>query len=282
MAVVCCHQFSLSAANKSDKLKPKWVTHSLPEPKCNSYFFLRTHGEGKSLIEAKQMAFIELTHKIESERGIKISTNVKVEEIITENEKNGDDYEYQQVIGLDITEDGQEIKIVCREIDDYWVKSSNKYQVDVLYTVTNQFACGGSYDDEIIVSSKYPEAGFFSLIPSVGQFYKGSKVKGSLILSSEILAVGGILLCENTRASYIKKMQEQPQYASQYNSRADAWQTGRNICIGAAAAIYVCNLIDAFVATGAKRVKVEKKHTSFAMVPYIDNQAMGVGLQIKF
>ena len=120
-----------------------------------------------------------------------------------------------------------------------------------------------------------------SVIPSVGQFYKGNVVKGSLILAGEVTTIGGIILCENTRASYIKKMHEQPKYAAEYNSRADSWETGRNICIGTAAAIYVYNLIDAFVSPGAKRIIVNNK-MALSATPYIDNYSMGMGIALSF
>ena len=51
--------------------------------------------------------------------------------------------------------------------------------------------------------------------------------------------------------------------AAEYNSRMDTWETARNVCIGAAATIYVVNLIDAFCTKGAKHVKVEKNQIIF-------------------
>ena len=77
-------------------------------------------------------------------------------------------------------------------------------------------------------------------------------------------------------------MYEQPKYAAEYNSLADTWETGRNICIGAAAAIYVYNLIDAFTAKGARRVVVKRGRTSLQAAPYIDQRSFGMGLTYKF
>ena len=280
MTVVCCQNVML-AGEKSDKIKPKWLTHSLPEPQSSSYIFVRSHGESSSLAGAKQMAFISMSQRLESERGLTVNTNVQTRERLYQNQKSSGG-EYEQEITLDVTENGHQLKIVCREIDDYWVESSGKYEVDVLYTVTNKNAYGGSYDDKITVTAKYPGVGFLSIIPGVGQFYKGSAVKGSFVLAGEVAAAGGIILCENTRASYVKKMQEQPKHASEYNSLADTWETGRNICIGAAAAIYIYNIIDAFASTGAKHVVVQKGHASLSAVPYVDDSSVGVCLALKF
>ena len=179
-------------------------------------------------------------------------------------------------------ERGKQIKITCRAIDEYWECRDVRYEMHVLYAVSNGMSPDGSYGDDIKVTAKYPGAGFLSLIPSAGQFYKGDNLKGGIILGAEILAAGGVLLCENTRSSYVKKMYEQPKYAAEYNSLADTWETGRNICIGAAAAIYVYNLIDAFTAKGARRVVVKRGRTSLQAAPYIDQRSFSMGLSYKF
>lgn len=277
---ICCQTAAL-AGNKSDRLKPKWVTQVLPESESGTYIFVRSHGQGISLAGAKQQAFVSMSQKLEIERGLTVNTSIWARERIFQNQSSTSS-EYKQEITLDVTENGHKLKIVCREIDDYLEVSKGIYEVDILYTIANTNIYGGSYDDKITVTAKYPCAGFLSIIPSVGQFYKGSVAKGSLILAGEVAAAAGIVICENTRASYIKKMQEQPKHAAEYNSLADSWETGRNICIGAAAAVYVYNLIDAFVATGAKRVIVKKGNASLAALPYVDGKSVGMGFALKF
>jgi len=253
----------------------------LPESNSGTYIFVRSHGQGSSLAGAKQQAFASMSQKLEIERGLTVNTNIQISEKFSQSQYSTTS-DYKQEITLDVTENGHKLKIVCREIDDYWEVTKGVYEVDILYTVANTNVYGGSYDDKIMVTSKYGAAGFLSLIPGLGQFYKGSIAKGGLILTGEIAAAGGIIICESTRASYIKKMHEQPQHAAEYNSLADSWESARNVCIGAAAAIYVYNLIDAFTTTGAKRVVVKKGTTSLSVVPYKDNNCFGVGVALKF
>lgn len=273
--------FMTYSKGKSENLKPKWLTQELPESKSGTYMFVRAHGIGFSISEAKQQAFVDLSQRLESERGMTINTNIEISEVITQN-SSASDSKYKQEITLDVSEKGRKIKIICREIDDYWIKSDGRYHIDVLYTVTNNHIFS-SYDDDIKITNRYGGAGFLSIIPGVGQMYKGSYKKGIGILTGEIIAAGGIILCENTRASYIKKMKEQPKYASEYNSRADSWETGRNICIGAAAALYVYNIIDAFVANGAKRVIINRKNnTRFSFAPYSDIKSSGICMKLNF
>lgn len=270
------------AKSKSDRIKPKWITQELPKSKSGTYIFIRAHGEGSSLAAAKQVAFVDMSQKLESERGLTINTSVEISEKMTQSSTFSDS-EYKQEITLDVSEKGRKLKIVCREIDDYWILKNNKYHVDILYTVSDKNNYGGSYDDDIKVTTRYGAAGLLSIIPGMGQMYKGSYKKGATILIGEIVAAGSILLCENTRASYIKKMKEQPKYAAEYNSRADSWETGRNICIGAAAAIYAYNLVDALVANGAKKVIVKgKKNTQFTIIPYTDLKNTGFCMRLNF
>lgn len=271
----------LEAGNKSDKLQPKWLTHSLPESASGTYTFIRAHGTGSSIAGAKQSAFVAMSQKLEIERGLTINTNVSISEKTTQSQ-HSTRTTFQQEITLDVSENGRQMKIVCREIDDYWEYKRGEYHIDVLYTVTNTNAYGGSYDDEISVTANYGATGFLSIVPGLGQIVKGSKAKGCLIIAGEIAAAGGILLFENNRASYIKKMIEQPKYASQYNSLANESETARNICIGTAAAIYVYNLIDAFAVTGAKRVVVRSKSYNLSLQPYADINSVGLGLALKF
>ena len=76
-------------------------------------------------------------------------------------------------------------------------------------------------------------------------------------------------------------MNEQPKFFQTYNTKADNCENARNIYIGAAAALYVYNLIDAIVAPGAKRVIV-KKNRYPVIQPVASNDFSGVSLSWRF
>ena len=137
--------------------------------------------------------------------------------------------------------------------------------------------------DLVSFSRKYGARGLVRslFVPGWGQMYKGSMAKGISILSAEVVAVGGALVAENLRASYIKKMKEQPKFAKTYNSKADNWQNVRNGFLIGAGAIYVYNLIDAIVADGAKRTIV-KKNTAFRFAPVAYENGAGVSVAYQF
>ena len=78
-------------------------------------------------------------------------------------------------------------------------------------------------------------------------------------------------------------MHEQPKHASEYNSLADDWHTGRTICIGAAAAVYVYNLIDAALANGSRRISIKKnRNYDLTLRPSTENGNSGFSLCLNF
>lgn len=281
--LLCLYSGISVFAEKSHPYKPKWVTHKLPESKSGTYTFINAYGEGVSLDVARQKALVNLTTRLEVERGIKVNTvlNSKMTERFSSVQR--DNY-YSETNELDmvVEEKGKQLDIVCRVIDEYWEKEKSIYKIHILYTVADKNIYGGSYDDEITVTAKYGATGLLSVIPGVGQFYKGANWKGATIVAGEVAAVAGLLLCENTRASYEKKMLEQPKYAAIYNSRMDTWETARNLCIGAAGVIYVINLIDALATKGAKRVIVKNDQVNISLHPYADAHTSGIGMALTF
>lgn len=266
---------TINAKTKSDTYKPKWVTHKLPESNSGRYTFIASYGEGVSLDAARQKAFANLSTRLEVERGLKINSvlSSKMKETFS-SFKNKNDYSETTEIDMVVEERGKEINIVCRVIDEFWEKDRYGYKIHVLYTVANKKNFGNN-NDNIIVTSKYGVAGLLSIVPGVGQFYKGTNAKGAMFIAGEVAAVSGIVLCENTRASYRKKMIEQPKYAVEYNSRMDNWETARNVCIGVAGAVYVVNLIDALCTKGAKYIKVKQNSKNVSIRPYADTNSVG-------
>lgn len=281
--LLCLYSGISVFAEKSHPYKPKWVTHKLPESKSGTYTFINAYGEGVSLDAARQKALVNLTTRLEVERGIKVNSvlNSKMTERFSSFQR--DNY-YSETNELDmvVEEKGKQLNIVCRVIDEYWEKENSGYKIHILYTVADRNIYGGSYDDEIMVTAKYGAAGLLSVIPGVGQFCKGTNAKGIAVVAGEVAAVTGILLCENTRASYKKKVFEQPKYAAIYNSRMDTWETARNLCIGAAGVVYVVNLIDALATKGANRVVVKKKKIDPSLRPYASAYGYGLGLALSF
>lgn len=296
--IFACSTLMAQSGNKSDRLRPQWMTKQLPNPKSAGYIFVKAEGSGSSLEAARQACLVELANYLETERGLVINSHLQQQSSMTTtqnyNERSGKEaemaYDFTQTdkFNMEVIEKGRKINMVCRTIDEYWVKNGGVYMVTTLYTVADQNTYGGSYYDDISTTTKYGAAGLASIIPGAGQFLKGDVAKGVSFLVADVACVAGIILCESTRAAYAAKVQQQPQYALQYSTRANNWATGRNICLGVTAGIWVWNIIDAFAAKGARRVVVKPQRGYFSMTPTSTfdpinhTYDMGVGVAYHF
>jgi len=121
---------------------------------------------------------------------------------------------------------------------------------------------------------------FMSVIPGVGQLYKGSTAKGICMLSGTVIGTGAIVLCESTRSAYVAKQQEQPKYAKIYKTRADNFAMGRNVAVAVTGALVVYSMVDAAVAPGATRIKVSKDE-SLHIRPTAIVQPAGTGFGVS-
>ncbi len=168
-----------------------------------------------------------------------------------------------------------------RIIDEYWKYSDdNKYVTgNFLVQICKTNNC--TEWEEVEVTNKYP----FSarcFVPGMAQIYKGSKVKGGLIIAGEAVGIGGIVTCFSLKSSYEKLMQEDPKHMAEYSQNADLWQNIGWGCIAFTAALYVYNIIDGAVARGDKHITV-KPSKYVALAPMVSPRGdVGLAMQIKF
>ncbi|MBR1665440.1 MAG: hypothetical protein IJ699_04365 [Bacteroidaceae bacterium] len=170
-------------------------------------------------------------------------------------------------------------------VDEYWESVAGGYQYYALYAVSADGSTKPTFDRFEVSRSYGALPAVMSVIPGVGQLYKGQKLKGSLMLGGAVVCVGGIILCENRRSYYQTRIIEQPKFARDWNQKSDNWTTGRNIAIGATAALVVWSVIDAAVAPGTTRIRVTPT-TSLALRPAAlatpDGVGLGAALAINF
>ena len=252
----------ISAQQKSSKLKPQWITKSVPTETLY-HFFEGTYGESSTLDGARQRCLINLSTKLEHERGIVVNSRFSGKTKMTR-----DNYTMNEEFEMECIENGKEINMVCRTIDEYWEKSQNgQYQCHLLYAVAN--SSNPSYaQDHISVTSSYGARGLWRsmIVPGWGQMHKGSYAKGGVILGGTVALAGGIIFTESMRQSCITQINQTHSSTAikQLAANMTNWSIGRNICIGAIAALYAYNLVDAIVAPGARRVVVTPGYMSFS------------------
>lgn len=263
--------------------KPAWVGNT-PKELNYTYKFVEVTSEGSTLESARAEAKDLLADNTQLQEGVRVYRKTHEHTDLDKQRVNGGKLSesVHKTIAIDLTIDGERFDLQAVRVDEYSERRNGIYVLHTLYMVA---LCEDPVFDRTYLTTKYGAAPvLMSVIPGLGQWYKGSKGKGIALFASEAVAVGGILVCENQRASYVKKMKEQPKFLKEYNRKADNWETGRNICIGVAAGVWVYNIVDAAVAKGARRVVVSKAGgRGVAMAPFATPEGgAGVSLSYRF
>ena len=270
--------------NKSEKYVPQWM-NKLPVPSNPSFIYVIVTAEATTLEIARENCLKKLADNQQLKQSVSVSMDRENKQNIHQNTVNGKLNEtVNNYTTVTVNIKGKEIELTANRIDEYWETAiigwQNMYVCHTLFAVATTNL--PVLFDNVTFTRKYGISGFArSLIPGWGQLYKGQKVKGACFMGGEILLVGSVIVSENLRSSYIKKMKEQPKFFKTYNTKADNWENIRNVCIGAAAALYVYNLIDAIVSPGAKRTIVNKQE--FPLVyPVTNKDFSGVSFSWNF
>ena len=249
----------LSFAQKS--LRPKWVNQQvLIADKCD---FILVHLDGESNIkDARTAAMSDLRIQIEH------TDLVSVEQIYSS--KTHDKFISRDGVSnmtskqeddgwIEIKVDGVSTPITSRRIGEYWNPKKQRNEYYALFAIPKNesnvcLSClteTASYTDE-------PLTWGLSLIPGAAQMHKGSYVKGGIIMGCSAVLTGGIIAFENVRSDYMSRISQthSADVKKSYNNKANNCETARNICIGGLAALYIYNIVDAFIAPGARRIIV--------------------------
>ena len=243
--------------NQSEKTKPQWL-HKLPEPSNSTFTYeLDPSVAGKSLEEARNISINGMITSSGLESGVVVISDYTSKVTDSKTFKNGTSADIQEDIFVANNKiQGNEVKLNLKRIAEYWELDDNgNYHLTTLYQKSlNQ---NPSFD-EVELTTKYGVHGLWrsAIIPGWGQFYKGSNLKGGLIVGGTAVFIGGIIYTETMRKNYMNKISKTHNVNNVriYKNRADNFATARNICIGGLAALYVYNLVDAIVAPGARRL----------------------------
>lgn len=246
------------------KTRPQWVVKGegvLNAKRTNeTYYFKIIHCNGNELQSLKQNCINTLADYIGKQNHI---SGEAVTEMKSSN-ANGSLTEREE-FRMTFKNDFSSLAFYAKLVDDYWeydasVGDAGEYTYYALYAVssTNQQP---DFDHFEVTRSYGIAPVFMSIIPGVGQFYKGQKGKGISMICGGTACAGAIIFCDNQRASYVAKILEQPKHAQTYKTRADNYETARNVAIGLTGALVVWSVIDAAVSPGVTQIKIRKGET---------------------
>ena len=243
------------AAEAGNGIKPQWVQkgeQSLNDKRStDAYEFKVVVEQGRSLADLKDNRLNALADYVGKQNKI---TGKAVSEAVSE-QTNGD-YNEKETFRMVFKNDFSTDVFYATLVDDYWEQAKNgEYTYWALFAVSSK--ADPSNFDHFSTTTSYGAAPVaMSVIPGVGQFYKGQKTKGLVMMSGAAIGVGTIVFCESHRAAYMSLARSQPRFAQTYKTKAENFAVGRNVAIGATAALCVYSVIDAAVSPGVRRVKV--------------------------
>lgn len=258
---------------KSEKIRPQWL-HKQPKPSNATFVYETDYATGKSLDEARTKSLNGLIAASGFESGVVVISDYNSKTVDSKVYSNGKLSDYQiDAFEANSHVKGNEVQLHVKSVAEYWTRDINgTVNLTTLYAKSLN---GTPNFDDVELTTKYGARGLWrsAIVPGWGQFHKGSNLKGGLILGGTVVLVGGIIFTENQRADYVSKIAKthDADVKRAYATKRDHFATGRNICIGAVAALYVYNLIDAIVAPGARRAVVKKRPNgnSYAVMPAI-------------
>lgn len=274
---------------KSEKIRPQWL-HKQPKPSNQTFVYETDYATGESLDDARTKSLNGLIAASGFESGVVVLSDYKSKTVDSKVYSNGKLTDYQvDAFEANSHVKGNEVQLHVKSVAEYWTRDINgTVNLTTLYAKSLN---GTPKFDDVELTTSYvsdPATWGLALIPGAAQFHKGAYLKGGLMLGGTVALVGGIIFTENQRADYVDKIAKthDADIKRAYATKRDHFATGRNICIGAAAALYVYNLIDAIVAPGARRVVVQHRNSSgqtYAFVPtLLDGNAPGMAVAMTF
>ena len=182
----------------------------------------------------------------------------------------------------------EEETVYVQRVDDY-LRYDNNIDGSFTYDIRNLYAVSEPditpVFDNFTVTRRYgalPLA--MSLIPGMGQIYKGQAAKGYALLYSEIAMAALITYGDLYYRYYMKKAKKEPWVYGSWKSKANTFRAVRNIGIILGGAAYIYNLFDALLAKGAPRVVIKpasKNVSDISFLPMVFPNYFGAGITVN-
>lgn len=262
---------TFAQTTKSQPIKPRWI-HKMPKPSNDTFTYEIDFAVASTLDKAREKSVAGIIANSGLENGVVIISDYESKIVDSQVLHDGKIQDLQnENIEINSRIKGSETSLHLKDIAEYWVRdASGEYHLTKLYAISRQ--AGTPIFDDVTTTTKYGVRGLWRsmIIPGWGQFHKGANLKGGLLLGGSAVLATGVIFTEGQRADYNKRMFQTHDTSSirSYQTKRDNFTTARNICIGATAALYLYNIIDAIAAPGAQRIiKSSNKGGKFAFAP---------------
>ena len=186
-------------------------------------------------------------------------------------------------------QDGEENAVYARMVDSFQ-KYENypdgffDYDFYQLYAISNPGFSTPDFDQFSLRRRYGVKPVLMSIIPGLGQIYKGETAKGYSFLGVEAAMVTSIIVATDRANHWAGVAKKHPQFFENYNSKARSFRKWRTFCFIAGGGLYIYNLLDAAFAKGARYVEVKRTNSQnlqFSFEPVFSPEMLGVGININ-
>lgn len=276
----------LSALAATSQNTPRWVNKGVEELQKertnDTYDFVMFHTHGQDIAKIEIDAVMQLKKYVVDKFGAK-PDSVRIDYV---NNTVADRY-----VILFPNAESNSNRVVAQLIDTYskfedYELNYFEYEYYQLYAVS-QLNVIPEFDNFKLTTKYNSKAVALSLVPGLGQLYKGQNTKAYVMMGAEAFFIGGALLF-NYKSQDAKKMRtKDPLFAQSWRSKQRGYRTFCILSVCGAAGTYIYNLFDAALSQGARQVVVSKpKSYNLSVAPYaapdIDGMAMGVSMRLQF
>ena len=277
--------FVLLPAMTFAQTKPLWLQRGvkpLNEMRTNGSYEFRILNVSQS-----DITMLEVDRLVLLEDHIAAKYRVNPLDIVVDSLRSGDNG--RTTYRLSFAVNGRQTDVMAQLVDEYSKYRDNvdtfDYELSLLFAIS---AIGSVPSfDSFELTRRYPaKAALMSVVPGLGQIYKGQAGKGYAIIGTEAVLAGGAVFTAIEARRYGRLVSDNPGVAESYDNKASAYRMMRNGCLAAAGGVYIYNLVDAAFANGARRVVVGRPDGSaaeFAFAPVVTEYGgLGLGMTVKF
>ncbi len=272
---------AFSAPDVAAAIKPQWIRQgeeAMNRKRINeNYTFKVFHTWNPDLTLLRERRFDPLMTYVREQYGadpqsMKIDTIESVET---------DEVTYR----ISFKDASGDAVVYAKKVDEYCAFEdfqSNEYGFEYyqLYAVSDKNILP-VFDNFIIRDNANSTAALLSIVPGVGQIYKGDTFKGCGILGTEILMAAGSVVSHIKYREYQDKADQGVPFADSWHSKATSCKVARNVMAGAFAGVWIYNILDAAVLPGGSRVIVKRPEGQKLTIAPSSTSA-GVALTYRF
>lgn len=278
-AMLC---FSGMAAYAQSESAPRWTRKGVKElnheRSNDTYTFVEIDTHSPSLSKLQEGTIETLKKYMTETYGADAST------VTVKTDANGAQPLYTVTFTNQL---GENNTIIAKLVDEYYELDDyelNTYEFEYYRLFAMSRPNTMPEFDTFKLSHQYnAKAVAMSIVPGMGQIYKGQDTKGYVIMGGEAALVAATLVFEYKRHDCEKWRKKEPLFDGSWRSKAKSWGNFRNGAIGCALALYIYNFIDAAVSKGSRYVEVTKpQKTRLTLAPYVTDIDAGMTLCINF